>query len=157
MVYALWLDIRVEIKSKFGPYQLMLLWIKRFRTMVAVCKQLVRPEENDSCSPERSERSWLGNWLWDLIWKIQAYCYSNTGSIYRNSALWNTWSLTERTNVPRSDTTNNKSDHTSCQIWPTMLHISCVLTKSSTLNNFNKLLGLESFQNPSRINVNSID
>ena len=44
-----------------------------------------------------------------------------------------TWCLTEQTNVLRSDTTSNRIDHTACQIWPTMLHISCALINSSTL------------------------
>ena len=38
-----------------------------------------------------------------------------------------TWCLTEQTNVLRSDTTSNRINHTACQIWPTMLHISCAL------------------------------
>ena len=44
-----------------------------------------------------------------------------------------TWCLTEQTNVLRSDTTSNRINHTACQIWPTMLHISCALINSSTL------------------------
>ena len=38
-----------------------------------------------------------------------------------------------------------------------MLHISSALNNSSTLKTFNKLLGLQSSQNPSRIIVNIID
>ena len=45
----------------------------------------------------------------------------------------NTWCLTEQTNVLRSNTTSNRINHTACQIWPTMLHISCALINSSTL------------------------
>ena len=44
-----------------------------------------------------------------------------------------TWCLTEQTNVLRSNTTSNRINHTTCQIWPTMLHISCALINSSTL------------------------
>ena len=62
-----------------------------------------------------------------------------------------TWCLTEQTNVLRSDTTSNRINHTACQIWPTMLHISCALINSSTLKKyFNKLVGPRTFQNPSR-------
>ena len=43
-----------------------------------------------------------------------------------------TWCLTEQTNELRSNTTNNRINHTICQIWPTMLHISCALINSST-------------------------
>ena len=53
-----------------------------------------------------------------------------------------TWCLTEQTNVLRSDTTSNRINcHTACQIWPTMLHISCALINS---------VGPRTFQNPSR-------
>ena len=44
-----------------------------------------------------------------------------------------TWCLTEQTHVLRSDTTSNRINHTACQIWPTMLHISCALINPSTL------------------------
>ena len=44
-----------------------------------------------------------------------------------------TWCLTEKTNLLRSDTTSNRINHTACPIWPTMLHISCALINSSTL------------------------
>ena len=44
-----------------------------------------------------------------------------------------TWCLTEQTNVLRSNTTSNRTNHTACQIWPTMLHISCALINSLTL------------------------
>ena len=44
-----------------------------------------------------------------------------------------TWCLTEQTNVLRSDTTSNRINHTACQIWQTMLHISCALINSPTL------------------------
>ena len=58
-----------------------------------------------------------------------------------------TWCLTEQTNVLRSDTTSNRINHTACQIWPTMLHISCALINSSTLKKyFNKLVGPRTFQ-----------
>ena len=43
-----------------------------------------------------------------------------------------TWCLTEQTNVLGSNT-SNRINHTACQIWPTMLHISCALINSSTL------------------------
>ena len=43
-----------------------------------------------------------------------------------------TWCLTEQTNVLRSDTTSNRINHTACQIWPTIVHISCALINSST-------------------------
>ena len=42
-----------------------------------------------------------------------------------------TWCLTEQTNGLRSDTTSNRINHTACQIWPTMLHISCALINST--------------------------
>ena len=60
-----------------------------------------------------------------------------------------TWCLTEQTNLLRSNTTSNKINHTACQVWPTMLHISCALIKSSTLKTskyFNKLMGPRTFQ-----------
>ena len=63
------------------------------------------------------------------------------------------WCLTEQTNVIRSDTASNRINHTTCQIWPTILHISCALINSSTLKTsmyFNKLVGHRTFQTPSR-------
>ena len=64
-----------------------------------------------------------------------------------------TWCLTEQTNVLRSNTTSNGISHTTCQIWPTMLHISAVpsLTpRHSKLQVFQQTRGPRTFQNPSR-------
>ena len=52
-----------------------------------------------------------------------------------------TWCLTEQTNVLRSDTTSNRINHTACQIWPTMLHISWVLISPN--RPISKKLGLK--------------
>ena len=117
--------------------------MKRSRTMMAVWKQLVQTED-DSCSPRRSKRFWLWNWMWSLIKKIQGHCYWSRGSSRTNSTLYNTWCLTEQTNVPRPDTTNNRINRIAWQIWPTMLHVNCAFTNSSALKSskyFNKLLG----------------
>ena len=98
-------------------------------------------------------RSWLGNWLWALIVKIQGYCYLNYRGYLQKLYSLDTWCLTEQTNVLRSDTTSNRINHTAYYIWPTMLHISCALINSSTLKTskyFNKLVGPRSFQNPAR-------
>ena len=106
--------------------------------MVAVRKHWAGPDRERFLQPRKYQKyphqSWLGNWLWALIVKIQGYCYLSTVSIYRNSTLdLDTWCLTEQTNVLRSDTTSNRINHTACQIWPTMLHISCALINSSRL------------------------
>ena len=64
-----------------------------------------------------------------------------------------TWCLIEQTNILRSDTTSNRINHTACQIWPTMLHISCALINSSTLKTSSistNSWGPRTFQNPSR-------
>ena len=66
-----------------------------------------------------SENPWL------MLLKYREYL--------QNLYSLNTWCLTEQTNVLRSDTTSNRINHTPCQLWPTMLHISCVLINSSTL------------------------
>ena len=101
------------------------------------CPEAAGPDREIFLQPRKYQkyphRSWLGNWLLALIVKIQGYCYLSTGSIYRNSHSLDTWCLTEQTNVLTSDTTSNRINHTACQIWPTMLHISCALINSSTL------------------------
>ena len=78
-------------------------------------------------------RSWLGNWLWALIVKIQGYCYLKYREYLQKLYSLDTWCLTEQTNILRSDTTSNRINHTACYIWPTMLHIRCALINSSTL------------------------
>ena len=78
------------------------------------------------------------------------YCYREYS---QNLYSLDTLCLTEQTHVLRSDTTSNRINHTACQIWPTMLHISCALINSSTLKTlkyFNNLVGPITFQNPSR-------
>ena len=82
-------------------------------------------------------RSWLGNWLWALIVKIQGHCYLNMYREYLQKLYsLDTWCLTELTKVLtlllRSDTTSNRIHHTAWQIWPIMLRISCALINSST-------------------------
>ena len=67
----------------------------------------------------RSENPWL------LLLKYSEYLQQ----LYS----LDTWCLTGQTNVLRSDTTSNRINHTACQIWPTMQHISCALIDSSTL------------------------
>ena len=60
-----------------------------------------------------------------------------------------TWCLTEHTNVLRSHKTSNRINHTACQLWPTMLHISFALIKFSTLKTSSistNLWGLELFK-----------
>ena len=78
-------------------------------------------------------RSWLGNWLWALIVKIQGYCYLKYREYLQKLYSLDTWCLTKQTNGLRSDTTSNGINYTACYIWPTMLHISCALINSSTL------------------------
>ena len=67
--------------------------------------------------------SWLGNWLWAVS--------ENPGLLLlkylQNLYSLDTWCSTEQSNVLRSDTTSNRINHTACQIWPIMLHISCAL------------------------------
>ena len=120
--------------------------------MVAVLKQLVQTER--FLQPRKYQkyphRSCLGNSLWALMVKIQGYCYREySQNLYSLDILC----LTGQINVLRSDTTSNRINHTACQIWPTMLHISCALINSSTLKTwkyFNNLVGPRTFQNPSR-------
>ena len=65
--------------------------------------------------------------------KIQGYWYLKYREYLQKLCPLDIWCLTEQTNVLRSDTTSNRINHTACQIWPTMLHISCALINSSTL------------------------
>ena len=113
----------------------MLFQIQRSRTIVAVRKHLVQTEER-LLQPRKYQkyphRSWLGNWLWALIVKIQGYCYLKCREYLQKLYSLDTSCLTERTNVLRSDT-SNRINHTACYIWPTMFHISCALINSSTL------------------------
>ena len=117
------------------------------------CPEVAGPDRERFLQPRKYQkyphRSWLGNWLRALIVKIQGYC---TGSIYRNYSL-DTWCLTEQTHVLRSDTTSNRINHTACQIWPKMLHISCALMNSSTLKTssthvFQQTRGPQNFSKP---------
>ena len=59
-----------------------------------------------------------------------------------------TWCLTKQTNVLRSDTASNRINHTACQIWPTMLHISCALINSPTLKTWQHTRGAQNFSKP---------
>ena len=106
------------------------------------CLEAAGPDRERFLQPRKYKkyphRSWLGNWLWALIVKIQVYCYLSAGSIYRKKLYsLDIWCLTEQTNVLRSDTTSNRINPTACQIWTTMLHISCALINSSTLKTSN--------------------
>ena len=78
-------------------------------------------------------RSSLGNWLWALIVEIQGLLLLKYREYLQKLYSLETWCLTQETNVLRSDTTSNRINHTSCQMWPTTLHISCALINSSTL------------------------
>ena len=99
------------------------------------CPEAAGPDRERFLQPRKYQkyphRSWLGNWLWALIVKIRGYCYLKYREYLQNLYSLYTWYLTEETNV--SDTTSNRINHTACQIWPTMLHISCALISSSTL------------------------
>ena len=104
--------------------------------MVAVRKQLVQTEK-DSCSPEHIKKISSSILVRELIVSPNS---ENPGLLllkYREylQKLYSvdTWCLTEQTNVLRSDTTSNRINHTACQLWPTMLHISCAPINSSTL------------------------
>ena len=56
-------------------------------------------------------RSWLGNWLWALIVKIQGYCYLRYREYLQKlySLDRPIWCLTEQTNVLRADTTSYRT------------------------------------------------
>ena len=101
------------------------------------CREAAGPERERFLQARKYQkyphRSWLGNWLWAPIVTIQGYCYLKYEEYLQKLYSLYTWCLTEETNVLRSDTTSNRINHTACQIWPTMLHISCALTNSSTL------------------------
>ena len=139
----------VEIKSRFGPIQVMLFWIKRSRTMVAVSWSSCSRQRMIPGAQKRSEIL-----VKELI-VIPHKENSNSGllllkygSINKNSTLWNTRCSSKQTNVPISDTTNsNRTDHIACQIWPTMLHISWALTSAGLS------LTPQTFQNPSRVTI----
>ena len=99
------------------------------------CPEAAGPDTKGFQQPRNYQkyphRSWLGNWLWALIVKIQGYCYRE---YLQKLYSLDTWRLTEQRNALRSDTTSNRINHTAFQIWPKMLHISCALINSSTLN-----------------------
>ena len=101
------------------------------------CPEAAGPDRERFLQPRKYQkyphRSWLGNWLWALIVKIQGYFYLSTAEYLQKLYSLDTWCLTEQTNVLRSDTTSNRINHTACQIWPTMLHISYALINSPTL------------------------
>ena len=101
------------------------------------CPEAAGPDRERLMQPRKYQkyphRSWLENWLWALIVKIQGYCYLKYREYLQKFYSLDTWCLTEQTNVLRSDTTSNRINHTACYIWPTMLHISCALINSSTL------------------------
>ena len=103
------------------------------------CPEAAGPDRERFLQPRKyqkyPQRSWLGNWLWAPIVEIQGYCYLKYREYLQKLYSLDTWCLTEQTNVHvlRSDTTSNRINHTACQIWPTMLHISCALINSSTL------------------------
>ena len=67
--------------------------------------------------------------------KIQGYCDLKYREYLQKLYSLDTWCLTEQTNALRSDTTSNRINHTTCYIWPTMLHISCALINSSPFKN----------------------
>ena len=101
------------------------------------CPEAAGPDRERFLQPRKYQkcphRSWLGNWLWALIVKIKGYCYLKYREYLQKLYSLDTWCLTEQTNILRSDTTSNRINHTACQIWSTMLHISCALINSSTL------------------------
>ena len=101
------------------------------------CPEAAGPNRKRLLQPRKYQkyphRSWLGNWLWALIVKIQGYCYLKYREYLQKLYFLDTWCLTEQTNVLKSDTTSNRINHTACYIWPSMLHISCALINSSTL------------------------
>ena len=98
------------------------------------CLEAAGPDRERFLQPRKYQnyphRSWLGNWLWAPIVEIQGYCCRE---YLQKLYSLDTWCLTEQANVLRSDTTSNRINHTACQIWPTMLHISGALINSSTL------------------------
>ena len=131
----------VEIKSRFGPIQVMLFWIKRSRTMVTVSWSSCSRQRMIPGAQKRSEILVKEN-------SNSGLSLLKYGSINKNSTLWNTQCSSKQTNVPISDTTNsNRTDHIACQIWPTMLHISWALTSAGPS------LTPETFQNPSRVTI----
>ena len=99
------------------------------------CPEAIDPDRGRPLQPRKYQksphRSWLGNWLWALIMKIQGYCYLKYREYLQELYSLDTWCLTEQTNVLRSDTTSNRINHTACNIWPTMLYISCALINST--------------------------
>ena len=71
--------------------------------------------------------------------------------LFTETLLFRYLMFNEQTNVLRSDTTSNRINHTTCYIWPTMLHISCALINSSTLKTssiWTNSLGPELFKTP---------
>ena len=116
------------------------------------CPEAAGPDRERLLQPRKYQkyphRSWLGNWLWALIVKIQGNCYLKYREYLQKIYSLDTWCLTEQTNVLRSDTTSNRINHTACYIWPTMLHISCALNNSSTLQVFQQTCGAQNFSKP---------
>ena len=101
------------------------------------CPEAAGPDRESLLQPTKYQkyphRSWLGNWLWALIVKIQSYCYLKYREYLQKFYSLDAWCLTEQKNVLRSHTTSNRINQTACYIWPTMLHISSALINSSTL------------------------
>ena len=90
----------------FGDQEIMAVWKKLVRLRMIPVAQ------------KRSEISWLGNWLRDLKRKIQGYFLLKYREYLQKFYSLNTWCLTEHTNVPRSDTTNNKTFKERQQLQP---------------------------------------
>ena len=99
------------------------------------CPEAADPDRERFRQPRKYQkyphRSWLGNWLWAPIVKIHGYCYLKYREYSQKLYFLDIWCSTEQTNVLRSDTTSNRINHTVCQIWPTMLHISCAHINST--------------------------
>ena len=72
------------------------------------CPEAAGPDRERFLQPRKYQkyphRSWLGNWLWALIMKIQGYCYLKYREYLQKLYPLDTWCLTKQTNVLRSDT-----------------------------------------------------
>ena len=74
------------------------------------CLEAAGPDRERFLQPRKYQKypyhgSWLGNWLWVLIVKIQGYCYLKYREYLQKLYSLDTWCLTEQTNVLKSDTT----------------------------------------------------
>ena len=72
------------------------------------CPEAAGPDKERFLQPRKYQKyphwSWLGNWLWALIVKIQGHCYLKYREYLQKLYSLDTWCLTEQTNVLRSDT-----------------------------------------------------